>query len=562
MWTNQAPAQLQRRLYLPLILLRWPRRRLPPLPQLRHMLSLESFVCRFQAVISQRSAHSHWPADARERRQPECNAIIEELLSWGVTPEYLVGYGISKDLLVACLLLHGHPLPPHLAHLAPQGAHYTVQSSPPRKSALLTRPLDQSQVGFDPLQHTNTPLEEAANSTAPDEALADLEAKRRAMLIARKQATVKRNTERARTLHSEIDNLFALSQAEIVSDHDSGSSSSFAEEVDMAIDTPIEQPTIEESMLPLFTPAAMPTYPITARRPKASDLEAEPTHSLPQHPKRNGVFVPPRVRHSSLVIEVSDGEDEEIDGSDTSERRSAIENPPPPAKPKLERMSSISGARSVEPDRRVDALSTKEQEIKKMMEMIKRMEEKKKLLTKNSDGQKSRGSTPISGSALSPQLPPVALAPASFTSTHTPSPKEESPVPESSTVLSKAASEEAQKEQALSTAKIDEEMKDVAPAGQPPSPTPTLNFSLSADSPTDSTPAIAVVPATSPPPASEQSQLKPITPEPNDIEMDVDMEATQLPSSTACNPPILTQIQSTASTLPGKRNPRSDIQSV
>ena len=474
-------------------------------------------------------------------------------MSWGVTPEYLVGYGISKDLLVACLLLHGHPLPPHLAHLAPHGAHYTVQSSPPRKPALLTRPLDQSQVGFDPLQHTNTPLEEAANSAVPNEALADLEAKRRAMLIARKQATAKRNTERARTLHSEIDNLFALSQAEIVSDHDSGSSTSFAEEVDMAIDTPIEQPTTEESMLPLFTPAAMPSHPITARRPKASDLEAEPTHSLPQHPKRNGVFVPPRVRHSSLVIEVSDGEDEGIDGSDTSERKSAVEQPPPPAKPKLERMPSTSGARSVEPDRRVDALSTKEQEIKRIMEMIKRMEEKKKLLAKNPDGTRSRGSTPVSGSAPSPQLPTVALAPASYTSTHTLSLKEESPAPESSSVLSKAANEEDQKEHVLPTAKLDEEKKDVTQAGQPTSPSPALKLDRSDNSPTNPTPAVAVVPATSPPPASEQSQLQPVTQEPNDVEMDVDMEVTQLPLSTASSPPIITQIQPTASSiLPGK----------
>lgn len=71
------------------------------------------------------------PASSKEEKS-ESKKLVAEFLSWGVGPDYLVGYGISKELIAACLVELNHPIPPFLAHLAPRS---TASLAPPESSS-------------------------------------------------------------------------------------------------------------------------------------------------------------------------------------------------------------------------------------------------------------------------------------------------------------------------------------------------------------------------------------------------------------------------------------------
>ena len=144
----------------------------------------------------------------------EAKDIIGELLSYGVSPEYLLGVGISNDIVAIAFHELGFRLRTHLAHLAPPPPpHYIFPAEIYSKES--RRNSDSAASGFEhtpPLSPRTDPERSPSPAPAPavNSLLAEMEARTRKQLMERKAALASRNSEQAQLLQDEFERtLFA-----------------------------------------------------------------------------------------------------------------------------------------------------------------------------------------------------------------------------------------------------------------------------------------------------------------------------------------------------------------
>ncbi|BGP35648.1 hypothetical protein JCM10296v2_007492 [Rhodotorula toruloides] len=378
--------------------------------------------------------------------------IIAELLTYGVSPEYLLSVGVSRDILE--ISFHELNLDLSVPTAAPQAFPYF----PP-----LATSLSAHATPFTP----RSPLSPGRTASPPpvNPELAALEAQKRQQLLARKAALLARKQQQA--LESDVDALFAaapppssssaatketrsarrnrkkrkLMAAQAV--HDLREAVDHTEET---VDVPSPGPfgvagnaeagpssrynsVARSSTQPTST--FVPTS--VAGRPKAADLEGEPAHAMSSARLTKSHAAPAYIAGAStrMIIELSDDESEEDeqagDGADGEMRDSTpstsnsnLLSPALAPSQSLRRSSRPPGgeadqaaaaeaaaeaaARAAKAElderERKHRLEAKEREIQRMMERIAEMERRKK----EAGQQKGESASPA------PQPPPPVVA--------------------------------------------------------------------------------------------------------------------------------------------------------
>ena len=443
----------------------------------------------------------------------ECTNLIEQLHSWGMTADYMLGQGLNKDLVLKIFVEKGLKLPPH--HLnsylsrqnerAAAAATVAAASSPsvstilPVSSDVRIPPDSSSMISTEPvlrmgsiipvpvpvsapafqtqhLTHTlpRTPQQAVRQISVPlATSLIDLsekEAKAREALLARKAEVNRRNAEKAQTfMNAQLSNLL-VGKPEPGAEGMSGTNgtlegediemhalvdlkrgsldNTFSEQLDFT--NHVSEAKIQETREKLVTledDASQIVCKIPSsdhdtqeaagddlstirldensstsyRRPVAFDFESEPTQALPNVP-RWSAHLATSSRAREFVIELSDHEDSE-DDSDTEELRAAVsetkqqDHPssgssftslsrappngirkqvsPSSENPQVSSLSDQGSLASSSLDTR-GQLEAKQAEIKKMMDMINRLEGKKKIGHKSG----SRAGTPLTPATL------------------------------------------------------------------------------------------------------------------------------------------------------------------
>ncbi|KAK4702227.1 hypothetical protein P7C70_g3995, partial [Phenoliferia sp. Uapishka_3] len=342
----------------------------------------------------------------------EAKEIIGQLLTFGVSAEYLMSVGISQDIVAIAFHELGFRLPPHLAHLAPPPPPHYVY--PAEMVAMKSR---QNSLAADPplLQRfrSPSPQRELVRYDSPPvpeinhSLLAEMEARTRHQLMERKAALAARNAEQAQLLQDELERtLFSNftappSRAESLEDYEEDDVDSSSKEVapsaDEASAATVGQlrAAVDSSDQVVYAPSGGPftqtqlsqtrrPAPPQARRgrPIASDfVDSVYGRAEPQ-----------------LVIDLSDSEDEDSDDevlqmlsggkSVVPTARTVLASPIP--SPAVAPMTLSNVVTSANPSRGNSAqlesaggddtrrrLEEKEDEIKKIMERISRMEERK-----------------------------------------------------------------------------------------------------------------------------------------------------------------------------------------
>ncbi|GAA6042398.1 hypothetical protein JCM8097_004497 [Rhodosporidiobolus ruineniae] len=345
----------------------------------------------------------------------ESKATIAELLTYGVPPDYLLSIGVSRDILEISfhelnLDLSLPPAPPPAFVPPPIAPHVSLLVQPP----VLSPSVSPTMLAAAP--PPNAP-------TAPRQDLAALEARKRAELLARKAALSARNQQRAHSLESELDSLFAAASAsasptpppvtqgnrdgdephrkraklertasaaqvhalrEAVDDMEEVA---FDDKNGGGLDSPFP-PTrdssggadsVAQSSARVGGSALPPS-----RRPVATDFEAEATSKMSlqaleaqRGPGGASAAYIPRTESVSMIIELSDDEDEE-DEEDASGTRSTSGDaqmsdgrPPPTAS------TSKAAEDEAEAVRRRE-LEEKDRELQRLKERIAAIERKKK----------------------------------------------------------------------------------------------------------------------------------------------------------------------------------------
>ncbi|KAL8293756.1 hypothetical protein RQP46_000457 [Phenoliferia psychrophenolica] len=415
------------------------------------------------------------PAPHIHAIREEAKDIINELLSYGVSPEYLVGTGISKEIVAIAFHELGFRLPSHLAHLAPAPPpHYIhpIEIYPVQSRQNSGSAESGGHPGSPPPSGTHTPTpgphdhdRERSRSPSPltpnaagnNSLLAAIESRTRKQLLERKAALASRNAEQAQLLQDELERtLFAsfaaaplpsgVAKAESLEDYeedeedlpsaaerdavakanDDASAASVGhlraavESTEQVVYPPSGGPFAARSHASSQTPTPIPT-------PRARPVAADFVDSIGGHDD------------AQLVIDLSDS-DSESGGDDdgdvalpllapartaklvvpTAKSGPSTPVPSPPLEPR--RLPVPVPAGLAAPSRRNSAsldgehgakkrLEEKEDEIKKIMERIQRMEERKRKGATPLHQPLSRASSfaPEAGSA-SPSTPhsPVA----------------------------------------------------------------------------------------------------------------------------------------------------------
>ncbi|CDR49678.1 RHTO0S29e01376g1_1 [Rhodotorula toruloides] len=380
--------------------------------------------------------------------------IIAELLTYGVSPEYLLSVGVSRDILE--ISFHELNLDLAVPTVAPQAFPYF----PP-----LATSLSAHATPFTP----RSPLSPGRTASPPpvNPELAALEAQKRQQLLARKAALLARKQQQA--LESDVDALFAAAPSPATSSasavtketrsarrnrkkrklmaaqavHDLRESVDHTEET---VDVPSPGPFVVAANAEagpssrynsVARSSAQPTSTFVptsvAGRPKATDLEGEPAHAMSSASLTKGHAAPAYIASAStrMIIELSDDESEEEeeqagDGADEEMRDStpstSNSNLPSPslAPSQPSRRSSRppggeadqaaaaaaaaeAAARAAKAElderERKHRLEAKEREIRRMMERIAEMERRKK---------EARSKKGESASPAPQQTPPVA----------------------------------------------------------------------------------------------------------------------------------------------------------
>lgn len=335
-----------------------------------------------------------------EHIRDEATQVIRQLLNYGVSPEYLVDYGVSKDIIAIAFHELGLLLPPHLAHLAASSPPYNPLAADSIRPAI--NPNFKPQVSASPPPPDSSYIPPPPPPTDSAELMAT-EARKKEELLARKRALAGRNAEKA---DSFLDTLFSasLSVAAPVASGSSGSSGSSSS----------SSPRISPSVVPSASNVARTRessreaegYP--SKRPVAIDFETLPP-KLSAPPRRTALaYIDEEVsRPKKLVIEFSESESESDSEDEDAEEISKIVMktmlPDTSSAPALSKLPS-SFSRPSTPivpssegiienkDANVQKeLSAKELEIKTIMEKIALMSNRKK----SSSGTASGGSTPV-----------------------------------------------------------------------------------------------------------------------------------------------------------------------
>ncbi|BGP03761.1 hypothetical protein NBRC10513v2_007495 [Rhodotorula toruloides] len=378
--------------------------------------------------------------------------IIAELLTYGVSPEYLLSVGVSRDILE--ISFHELNLDLSVPTVAPQAFPYF----PP-----LATSLSAHATPFTP----RSPLSPGRTASPPpvNPELAALEAQKRQQLLARKAALLARKQQQA--LESDVDALFAAAPSPASSSaatketrsarrnrkkrklmaaqavHDLRESVDHTEET---VDVPSPGPFVVSANAEVgpssrynsvARSSAQPTSTFVptsvAGRPKATDLEGEPAHAMSSASLSKGHAAPAYIASAStrMIIELSDDESEEEeqagDGADEEMRDSTpstssgnIPSPSlapsqpsrrssrPPAGEADQAAAAAAAAEAaaraakaeLDERERKHRLEAKEREIQRMMERIAEMERRKK----EAGSKKGESASPA------PQPPPPVVA--------------------------------------------------------------------------------------------------------------------------------------------------------
>ncbi|GAA5839855.1 hypothetical protein JCM9279_005189 [Rhodotorula babjevae] len=140
------------------------------------------------------TAPSSSTAAALAATKDETKRVIAELLTWGVSPDYLLSIGVSRDALETSFYELGLDISLPPAH-GPPFAPYSPFPSTSTSLSANARPF--------------TPR--TSSSPAPSAELAALEALKRQELFARKAALTARNAQSAQSFESALDDLFSAS---------------------------------------------------------------------------------------------------------------------------------------------------------------------------------------------------------------------------------------------------------------------------------------------------------------------------------------------------------------
>ncbi|GAA5988491.1 hypothetical protein JCM11641_007169 [Rhodosporidiobolus odoratus] len=355
--------------------------------------------------LGQPGAASSLSPQALHAIKEESKAIIAELLTYGVPPDYLLAIGVSRDILeisfheLNLALTLPPPSPPLLAPTAlPAGSLSTEETglvlSPISFAATLT-------------SASNVPSQPAVPDAA---ALASLEARKRAELLARKAALTARNQQRAQSLESELDNLFASTlpaSSAGPGSQETGSLTALTarkrprlrspasathlhalreslDQADETVDLPDAGPfassattggadSVAQSSVRVNGAGAPP-----ARRPVAVDFEGEPTvkMSLEALSAQRGPGIGPAYiprDEPSMIIELSDDEDEE--DRDVTQGRMEIDTRG--LSPMTQQPSLLSPSDPAEQARKRQ-LEEKDRELQRLKERIAAFERRKK----------------------------------------------------------------------------------------------------------------------------------------------------------------------------------------
>jgi len=281
--------------------------------------------------------------------------------------------------------------------------------------------------------------------------LSEKEAKARNALLARKAKIAKKNAEKAQdfmAMEAQLSDLLAgiandnaISSLEenrdssgddmqIDSDDSAEASAIEAKAEGAAVSITPAEAVVAGKQIPTEVSGAQPSSKQSvsnSRRPVASDFESEPVQSLPNVP-RWSAHLAPSTRFNDMVISLSDDESE--DDSDTEQLRSMLKEtkkqetngkspaypaqtalppvsrkpspilaaPPPLSAKQAAASPVIAKAEAPQLDAKAQ-LEAKQAEIKRMMEVISKLEQKKK-----TTGSKtaSRSGTPLSIPASTP----------------------------------------------------------------------------------------------------------------------------------------------------------------
>lgn len=356
----------------------------------------------------------------------ESKGIIAQLLSYGVTPDYLISVGVSRDIIDISFHELGLAPPPFGPPPPPAvNPNFNRGAPPPPPPGI-----DPRHVGSEPLRNTSPPPANLLTPTpAPpplDPELALVEARKRQELLARKALTIARNKAKARSLESELDSLFASATwaARAVKKEDDGDVVMLDDEfeegevepevevVDDDADVGALRGSLAHTEETVTGPLAGPFGATAAetgdgrRRPVAVDFEAEPTISLPpSHTSRPG---PSYITDmpSKMVIDLSESEGEDDDEDDELSRGVKLERAP-----SMQQESSGDGGEEADSAAKRQ-LEEKELEIKRIMERIAQMEKKTKGRgTPSRQSSVPAASTAATAAETTPRLspPPMAL---------------------------------------------------------------------------------------------------------------------------------------------------------
>jgi hypothetical protein len=343
----------------------------------------------------------------------ESTRIVSELVSYGVTADYLISIGISRDIVAISFNELALRLPDHLAHLAPPAPpHYLFpseqQGRPAARPAI--NPNFRPPPGqFSPFQSpvlTNRPQSSSSylpllDPTRPsDSMLQEEEALKKKLLLERKEAVRVRNLEQAMLLELEFDALFAVASTSVVPSPRSPGSIE-VDGVEVAEEGVAEEKVVDEGInaddLADYesTPPLQTSQASLVRRPVARDFELVPLLA-PVIPRKLAYLPSHEVRPAQLVIELSESEESADEGAPSkattrtmsgAHRSSAMSivlgnlsssNGRPSSSSSVQSPATTASPASGENKQR---LEEKEKEIKAIMMRIQEMEKRKGAVT-------------------------------------------------------------------------------------------------------------------------------------------------------------------------------------
>lgn len=313
----------------------------------------------------------------------EAVTLISHLLSWGVTPEYILSAGVSAPIVKVAFDRLNLVMPAQLAEKIEKRARKIERMVPPElvptdaddQPPCITDVDVQQQQQQRPQQANEQAAAAAETSATVSKTLADLEKEKRLLLLARKSALKRKNAAAdAAAFANEVENMLAEKAAS-------------ASDPDASVNA--------DKTLDVGTP-------------KKEAVEPPASHSQHAHHNNHARHRPTAAEFLSfdggedgneaqnkVIIDLSDsdGEDSLVPDQNTTQK-----SPAPPA-PTITTSTPTPVSASELAASTSNALSEKEKEIRLLMVKIKAMEARKKRLKQKEDeaaaaSAKSQAATP------------------------------------------------------------------------------------------------------------------------------------------------------------------------